>query len=187
MADDEIHERGDRASGAAPTRSSVRAERARDRASVRALHRRAFGTEAEANLVDALREKARPLVSLVAQERGRVVGHILFSPVTLGGPAEPRIMGLAPMAVAPERQRRGIGSALVRAGLEACRALGCDAVVVLGHPSYYPRFGFSPAARFGLGCEYEAPPEAFQLLELRPGALRGAAGTVRYHAAFRDL
>ena len=148
----------------------------------------AFETPAEANLVDALREQAQPLVSLVAEDNGAVVGHIMFSPVSLSGhPAPLPIMGLAPMAVAPEHQRKGIGSALVRAGLEQCKQLGFGAVVVLGHPSYYPRFGFSSSAFFGRGCEYEVPEEAFMVVELQAGFLRGASGKVMYHAAFSNV
>jgi putative acetyltransferase len=165
----------------------VRAEQQRDRDSIRAVNTSAFETTAEANLVDALREQAHPAVSLVAEDGGGIVGHIMFSPVSLGGHPELRVMGLAPMAVAPAHQRRGIGSALVRAGLERCRQLGFGAVVVLGHPSYYPRFGFQPSARFGIGCEYEAPEEAFMLVELRPGYMQGVTGTVQFHAAFKDV
>jgi len=169
-------------------RVRIRAEEERDRAAVHALNAAAFETRAEADLVDALREKAEPFLSLVAEEEGddgaEIVGHILFTPVTVAGHSEVKILGLAPMAVAPERQRRGIGSALVQAGLDRCRRRGFDAVVVLGHPDYYPRFGFVPATRFGLGCEWDVPEEAFLALELRAGALRGVAGTVRYHPAF---
>ncbi len=165
----------------------VRNEAETDHAAVHALNVAAFGSPAEAELVDALRQQVRPLISLVAEENGVVVGHILFSPLVLPGHPELRLMGLAPMAVAPERQRRGIGSALVRAGLEQCRRLGCGAVIVLGHPGYYPRFGFTPAARFGIACEYQAPAEAFMLIELEPGHLRGARGTVRYPAAFASV
>lgn len=163
----------------------VRAEEPQDRPSVRAVHASAFETMADADLVDALRERASPIVSLVADVAGEVAGRIMFSPVSLDRHPELRVMGLGPMAVAPAHQRKGIGSALVRAGLERCGQLGCGAVVVLGHPSYYPRFGFRPAARFGIGSEYEAP-EAFMLVELRPGCLAGVTGTVRYHAAFKD-
>jgi putative acetyltransferase len=163
----------------------IRQEQAGDGPGIRAVNRAAFETGAEADLVDALRAAARPFLSLVAVERGTIVGHILFSPATLADRPDLVLMGLAPMAVVPDRQRRGIGSALVGAGLERCQALGCQAVVVLGHPSYYPRFGFVPASRFGLRCEYDAPDEAFMALELRPGSLDGARGTIRYHAAFR--
>ena len=145
----------------------------------------AFESAAEADLVAALRQQARPLVSLVAQEGDEIVGHILFSPVSLGEHAGLSLMGLAPMAVAPAQQLKGVGSALVRAGLESCRALGTGAAVVLGHPGYYPRFGFQPSVRFGIASEYDVPPETFMVLELRPGYLSGAAETVKFHAAFR--
>ena len=158
-----------------------------DRAGLRVVNVAAFPTPAEAHLVDALRAQARPLVSLVAEEDRAIVGHILFSPVPLPGHPALVLMGLAPMAVTPARQRAGIGSALVRAGLEACRRLAADAVVLLGHPEYYPRFGFTPGVRSGIGCEYDVPAEAFMVLELRPGALRGASGKVRYHGAFASL
>ena len=165
----------------------TRAEGEEDRVAVRAVNESAFETLAEAALVDALRDQARPNISLVAEEAGAVVGHIMFSPVVLPEHAELAMMGLAPMAVSPEHQRQGIGSALVRAGLEECRGLGCGAVVVLGHPEYYPRFGFTPAVRFGVGCEYEVPDEVFMLVELRRGYLGKACGKVRYHAAFGNL
>jgi putative acetyltransferase len=164
----------------------VRAEQQRDRDSVRAVNTLAFETKAEANLVDALREQAHPVVSLVSEEEGEIVGHIMFSPVSLDGHPELLVMGLAPMAVVPARQHKGIGSALVRAGLDRCRQLGFGAVVVLGHPTYYPRFGFLPTARFGIGCDYEAPEEAFLLLELQPGYMHGVTGTVHFHAVFKD-
>jgi putative acetyltransferase len=165
----------------------VRAEQEEDRAAVHAVNVSAFGTPLEANLVDALRDQAEPIVSLVAEDNGVIVGHILFSPVSLPGHPALKLAGLAPMAVAPEHQRKGIGSALVRAGLADCRRLGFGAVVVLGHPGYYPRFGFSPSARFGIACEYEVPEDAFMVVELESGFLRHASGTVRYHAAFGDV
>jgi putative acetyltransferase len=165
----------------------IRAEQPGDRIAVSAVNVSAFETPAEANLVDALREHAHPVVSLVAEDHGAVVGHIMFSPVSLDGHPALRIMGLAPMAVAPEHQRKGIGSALVRAGLEQCRQLGFGAVVVLGHPAYYPRFGFVPSALFGIGCEYDVPEDVFMVVELQAGVLRGATGKVEYHAVFRDV
>ena len=96
-----------------------------------------------------------------------------------------RAMALAPMAVVPERQRAGIGSELVRDGLARCRLRGVEAVFVVGHPAYYPRFGFSRASDFGITCEFEVPDEAFMALELAPGSLRGRTGQVFYHEAFR--
>jgi len=165
----------------------VRIECEGDQDGIRAVNVAAFGTSAEAALVDALREQARPVVSLVAEEASGIVGHIMFSPVSLAGHPDRRIMGLAPMAIAPAHQRQGIGSALVRAGLERCRYFGFGAVIVLGHPSYYPRFGFQPAARFGISCEYSAPEDAFMLIELVPGHMRGAVGAVRFHPAFKAV
>jgi putative acetyltransferase len=165
----------------------IREEEITDKPGVRLVNEAAFATKAEAYLVDTLREQVRPIVSLVAEEQGAIVGHILFSPVTLGDYPELKIMGLAPMAVMPEYQNRGIGSALVRAGLEACERLGFGAVVVLGHPQYYPRFGFQPATGFGIGCEYEVPEEVFMVKELHEGYLRGATGIVRFHEAFSGV
>ena len=162
----------------------VRPEHPSDRDAVRRVHATAFTTPEEADLVDALRADAEPLVSLVAEEAGDVVGHVMFSPVTLPDHPELRLMGLAPLAVVPALQRTGVGAALTRAGLERCREIGAGAVVVLGHPAYYPRFGFVPADAFGVGCQFEAPAEAWMLLELEPGYVRGAGGTARWHTAF---
>lgn len=165
----------------------IRIEEEKDWAAVYALNAAAFETSVEANLVDSLRQQARPVVSLVAENNHVVVGHIMFSPVSLTGHPEVKIMGLAPMAVAPNHQRKGIGSALVRAGLERCKQLGFGAVVVLGHPDYYPRFGFSPSSRFGIGCQYEVPEEVFMVLELQSDYLRGVSGTIKYHEAFSSV
>jgi putative acetyltransferase len=166
----------------------VRRELPGDVPGVRAVNLAAFETAAEATLVDALRAQAAPIVSLVALEPdGHVAGHILFSPATVANHPSLRVMGLAPMAVLPHRQRQGIGSMLVRAGIEECRQLGIHALIVLGHATYYPRFGFMPASHFQLTSEYDAPDDVFMALELDPGALRAASGTVRYHAAFANL
>jgi putative acetyltransferase len=165
----------------------IRAEEQRDWAAVWAVNAAAFETSAEADLVAALREQARPVVSLVAEDGAAIVGHILFSPVSLPGHSDLKIMGLAPMAVVPDQQRKGVGSALVRMGLEECKRLGFGAVVVLGHPGYYPRFGFLPAVRFGIGCQYDVADEVFMLVELHAGYLRGASGKVEYHEAFNNV
>ncbi|HEX6186161.1 MAG TPA: N-acetyltransferase [Pyrinomonadaceae bacterium] len=167
---------------------TVRAETPEDYAAVRRVNELAFESAGEADLVDALRAGAAPCVSLVAEEEGRVVGHILFSPVTVesaGG--DWGAMGLAPMAVLPERQGQGVGSALVREGLKECARLGHEVVFVLGHENYYPRFGFRTAAREGVGCEFPAPEENFMVVELRPGALGGRTGLVRYAPEFRNV
>ena len=146
-----------------------------------------FPTEAEAKLVESLRESADPHVSLVALEEQDVVGHIMFTPVSLESYDELRLMGLAPMAVAPSHQRCGIGMQLVKAGLERCRELDIGAVVVLGHPGYSPRFGFRPASQWGIRSEYDVPDDTFMMLELSPGYLQGYQGTIRYNAAFAEV
>jgi putative acetyltransferase len=162
----------------------IRAERAEDIVRVRDVNLRAFDTPLEAKLVDALRRDADPIISLVAVDGRALVGHILFSPVTVLLQPDLRVMGLAPMAVTPERQRQGIGSALVREGLAACERLGAAAVVVVGHAHYYPRFGFVPASSYGLASEYDVPADVFMAREIMPGALGRVSGTVRYHPLF---
>jgi putative acetyltransferase len=165
--------------------SEIRPETPEDRDGVWHANQAAFGRDDEANLVDRLREQAPGYIGLVAVEDGAIVGHIAFTPVTLAPPRiDADVSGLAPMAVLPEHQRAGVGTALVLAGLAACRAEGVGAVVVLGHPGYYPHFGFAPGAERGITSTYEAPPEAFMVLELTPGALDGVQGVVHYHAAF---
>ena len=165
----------------------IRARTADDDNAVWQLNRAVFPTAAEAGLVERLNAEADPLVSLIAEDGGSLVGHILFSPVSLAADTGLFAMGLGPMAVLPERQRQGIGSALLEAGLDACRELGCRAVFVLGHADYYPRFGFVPASRYGIESQYEVPDEVFMALELEPGALAGKAGNMRYHPAFDAL
>lgn len=165
----------------------IRPETSEDRDTVFAINASAFETPAEARLVDALRDQASPHISLVAEVEGEVVGHIMFSPVTLSGHPELKAIGLAPMSVTPSRQRTGIGSALVRAGLEECKALGFTAVVVLGHPNYYPRFGFVPSTRFGIDSEYDVPEEVFMAMEFQPDALKDMSGRISYHPAFGEL
>lgn len=165
----------------------IRPEQPGDFAAVRAVHSAAFDRPAEADLVAALRAQAGPIISLVADADGSIAGHICFSRVTLSGHAGLAIMGLAPMAVLPAAQRRGIGSALVRGGLDRCTQHGCCAVVVLGHPEYYPRFGFVPASGFGIRSEYDVPDAAFMVRELEAGVLDGRPGTIRYHAAFASV
>jgi len=166
---------------------AVRHERTGDAARVFEIQERAFGRAAEAVLVDALRERARPVISFVAESRGQIVGHVLFSPVTVGQGAGARAaMGLAPLAVDPVHQGLGVGSALARAGLEACRSAGHLVVVVLGSPAYYGRFGFEPATLHGLSYPGPADP-AFQVVSLEPGALAGFAGVAHYHPAFDEI
>jgi putative acetyltransferase len=162
----------------------VRPETDADRAAIRAVNEAAFDSPAEADIVDALRAKGVELVSLVAERDGAVLGHILFSTVSLVGHGGLKLMGLGPMAVLPLEQRNGIGSALVGEGLRRCKQLGAQAVVVVGHPRYYPRFGFAAAGRYGIRCEYDVPDDVFMVAELERGALRGASGVIRYDEVF---
>ncbi len=146
---------------------------------VQALVVAAFADEAEGVLVSALRGEP-DTISLVA-ERDGVVGHILFSACEVEGtPA----MALAPVAVLPNQQQLGIGKALCRAGIQACRARGHKLIIVLGHPDYYPKFGFIPAQPLGIMSPWTVGDAYCMVLELVPGALQGVSGTVSYHAAF---
>ena len=162
----------------------IRSEELRDGAAVHEVNRLSFGREAEAALVDALRASGAIICSLVAEVDGQIVGHVLFSPAILvDGPRQTEVAGLGPVAVRPERQRRGIGNALIRAGLGICREQGYELAIVLGHPAYYPRFGFRPAAPLGIRWEHGAE-EAFMVRELQPGALAGRRGIIRYRPEF---
>lgn len=167
---------------------AIREERPADGPAVRHVVEAAFGRPAEADLVEKLRANGKVTLALVAEEHGQIVGHILFSPVTIEANAELiQVAGLAPLAVLPESQRSGVGSLLVRAGLAQCQAAGFDAAIVLGHPEYYPRFGFVPASRFGLHSEYAVRDEVFMALELRPGTLSGCSGLAKYQAEFNEV
>ena len=166
---------------------NIRPEESEDRKGIRHVNIKAFETDAEANIIDALRESGIPLISLVAEENGEIVGHILFSSVTLdGSKSNISIAGLAPMAVLPDWQNKGVGSKLVEEGLKQCKQSGYAAVVVLGHPGYYPRFGFVPSVNYGIISEYDVPNEVFMIKEIQDGALDGCSGTVRYHNAITD-
>jgi putative acetyltransferase len=167
---------------------TIRAEQNADVQTIRRINNEAFGQEDESRLIDAIRasEGFVPELSLIAELSGKPVGHILFSLIhieTESGsiPA----LSLAPMAVLPEDQRKGIGSALVRRGLDECRRSGGKIVIVLGHAEYYPRFGFVPARTSGIECPWpDVPDEAWMVLELTAGALHGVRGVARYSAAF---
>jgi putative acetyltransferase len=166
--------------------ATIRPERPADAVEVRAVLTAAFPTDAEARLVERLRLRD-PYLALVAESNGVVIGYVGFSAVALTEPDHPhRGVGLAPVAVRPDHQRHGIGVALVNAGLDACRRAGWPFAVVLGHPAYYPRFGFRPAAEFGLRNEYGAGDE-FMAVELAPGSLPPAGGLVKFGPDFAEL
>lgn len=175
--------------------TTVRPETATDYPATYEINRLAFGGEGESRLVEALRKspRFRPQLSLVALKDQEIVGHILFSPAVIEGIVETGkeagkndvpVLVLGPMAVLPEYQRQGTGSQLVRHGLEECRRLGFRIVILVGHPGFYPRFGFMPARAKGLECIYKVSNEAFMVAELVPGALKDVRGMVRYPVEF---
>ena len=133
--------------------------------------------------MDRLRQNGSVLLSLVAVVDGRVAGHILYTPVSVGD-RQVHAAGLAPMAVHPEFQKAGIGSMLVAEGTNRLRAAGCPLIVVLGHPGYYPRFGFVPASRCRLQCEWDVPDDVFMALPLDVSRVRNMTGIVRYSSEF---
>jgi len=165
---------------------AVREEEERDRDGVRSVLIAAFGGNLEADLVDRLRETCTDHVSLVADDGGAVVGHILFTPAKLESRGRTVTgWGLAPMAVRPEFQRRKIGTLLVEAGLSVLRVGQGAFVAVLGHPLYYPRFGFQPEGLWKLRSEWDVPDEAFMILPLNREVLGGVEGVVRYRPEFQ--
>ena len=167
---------------------NIRTEKATDVDKIWNINAEAFETEAETNLVNALRDSGVSYISLVAEKDNELVGHILFTPVELvGDDTDLKLMGLAPMSVVPKVQNRGIGSVLVEAGIEQCVSKGFDAIVVLGHPEYYPKFGFVPSVKYDIKSEYEVPDEAFMVLELTKGSLQGKQGIIKYHEAFGSV
>lgn len=166
---------------------TIRKETLGDRLALRYINKQAFGGDVEPDLIDKLRARGAFTLSLVAVQENALSGHILFTPVTIESEsAVVTAVALGPMSVLPEYQRQDTGSQLVRAGLEELRQAGHEIVVVLGHPDYYPRFGFSPTSKYGIKCEFEVPDEVFMALELREGALAGVSGTVKYQPEFSE-
>jgi putative acetyltransferase len=165
---------------------NIRRERPGEEQAIYAVNYRAFGQNAEPKIVDALRATCPERISIVAEQDGRVVGHILFSPARIEGDgAAADGMGLGPMAVLPEHQGKGIGSTLVRTGLEETRKAGALFVVVVGHPWFYPKFGFERASRYGIRSEYDqVPDEAFLIVVFDPVKFRGVRGVAKERPEF---
>ena len=166
----------------------IREEQPSDIQEIRDVNVQAFGQPQAAELVDKLRSQCGDLLSLIASIEDTVVGHILFSPVSIQSNEQTvEGMGLGPMAVTTEYQRQGVGAELIRAGVERLKGKRCPFVVVLGHPEYYPRFGFEPASRLGIQSEWKVPDEAFMIRVLDKSRMQGIAGTTQYRPEFSEV
>lgn len=166
----------------------IRKESKEDFNAVRQINDLAFGTPEEGRIVDKLRKSCGDTLSLVAVMNNKIVGHIFFSPVTIDTADNPiKGMGLAPMAVHPDFQNQGIGSMLVKEGLRRIGMTDCPFIIVLGHVEYYPRFGFAPASKYGLKCQWEGvPDEAFMVLILSKTVMAGVSGVAKYRSEFDE-
>lgn len=162
----------------------IREERPSDATCIRDVNSRAFEQDQEGKIVDALRSNGAALLSLVATLDGQVVGHVMYSPLSIGGVTG---AALGPMAVLPEYQRQGIGSKLVMAGSQKLENAGCPFVIVVGHAGYYSRFGFKPASRRGITCEWEVPDDVFMLLILDEPTMRDVSGLAKYRHEFSGV
>ncbi len=159
----------------------IREERFEDIAAIRDVNKHAFGQDQEGNIVDALRSNGAALLSLVATVNGHVVGHIVYSPISVG-----TVTGaaLGPMAVLPEHQRQGVGCKLVETGNRRVSDMGYPFIILVGHPHYYPRFGFGPASAHGITCEWDVPDDAFMLLVLDRAKTQRVSGLAKYRREF---
>jgi len=166
-------------------RIEIREEQPSDIQAIREVNRRAFGQDQEGNIVDALRTNRAALLSLVAMLNDQIVGHIMYSPLLIGGSVEAAALG--PMAVLPEHQRQGIGSQLVDAGNRKLKEAGCPLIIVVGHADFYARFGFASASAHGITCEWDVPDDAFMLLVLDQAKAKGVSGFATYRHEFSTI
>ena len=162
----------------------IREEHSGDVSAIRDLNKHAFGQDQEGNIVDALRSNGAVLLSLVATLNGHVVGHIMYSPLSV---SEVDGAALGPMAVLPEHQRQGLGSKLVEAGNRRLKESGCPFIIVVGHANFYPRFGFKPASTCGITCEWEMPDDVFMVLALDHARMAGISGLAKYRPEFSTV
>jgi putative acetyltransferase len=167
--------------------SIIRKEQPQDVPEIRRVNIRAFGRKQEASVVDKLRENCDSILSLVALTGGKIVGHILFSPAVIEGQHGKLVgLGLAPLAVLPEYQRKGIGTELMQTAIARIKEGGCPYIIVIGHPEYYTRFGFERASQFGIRSEWEVPDEPFMILMLDRKAMNGITGVARYRQEWAE-
>jgi len=179
--------RDDKLASSGASMASVREELPEDVNAIRLVNTQAFGRTEETDVIDKLRQDCSDLLSLVAVRQNEVVGRILFSPAVVESEdGTTRGMGLAPMAVRPDSQRQGIGSELIRAGVAALKQRRCPFIIVLGHPEYYPRFGFEPASRYGIRSEWQVRDEAFMILILDESLAHKISGVAKYRPEFAE-
>jgi putative acetyltransferase len=166
----------------------IRKEKPENVMAIHALNEQAFAAPEEANIVDKLRDSCEGLLSLVAIEMDRIVGHILISPATIEGKhGVLKGMGLAPLAVLPEMQRQGIGTQLVKRGIEYLKRTECPFIIVLGHPEYYSRFGFETASQYQIKSQWEGvPDEAFMILWFDKSKMNHVSGVGKYKDEFTE-
>lgn len=167
----------------------IRQEDPEDQAAISRVHREAFGRDAEARIVDRLRNTPHwiPRLSLVAAFGKRIIGHLLLSRVELQEAVRPTsLLALGPVGVLPEWQNNRVGTELISCALGSSCSSEWDGIVVLGHANFYPRFGFEPASRFGLKCPFEVPDANYMARELRGGGLANTGGIVVYPAAWME-
>src|SRR4030042_1769787 len=168
-----------------PKEMMIRKEASTDIQDIRRLNDLVFAGLVEGIIVDSIRDRCREALSLVAVHRDQIVGHIFFSPVAISGMNGIEAMGLGPMAVFPEYQRKGIGKALITRGIQELQKVGCAMVVVLGHAEYYPKFGFIPASRYNLKCQWEGIPDNVFMVKFLKSEKKGRlTGIVRYRKEF---
>ena len=167
----------------------IRKEEEKNYRNIYEVNKLAFGQENESKLVEKIRggNNFIPELSLVAEIKGRTIGHILFSKIKIIGSSIFETLALAPMAVIPEFQRMGIGSELIKKGMEKAKEHGFNSIIVLGHKDYYPKFGLKKASKWNIKCSFEVPDEVFMAIELTEGALKDKAGTVKYPDEFIDV
>ncbi len=166
----------------------LREEEPQDIDAIFEINKMAFDSGAEASLVNNLRGSKSLFLSLVAIVDGQVVGHIAFSPMKISGFEQLNLIGLAPMAVHANLQKQGVGSKLIRESLSRLKDLSIDAVFLLGHKEYYPKFGFVPSvSNFGIRSKYEVPDDAFMAIELKPSVLKNVEGLIEYSKEFDEL
>ena len=164
----------------------IRKETKKDYKIIYEVNKKAFNQNDESELIKRIRSSNHfiPELSLVAEENGEVIGHILFSKIKIIGERVYESLSLAPMSVLPKFQKQGVGGKLVKEGLKKARNLGFNSVIVLGHKEYYPRFGFKRASKWNIKCPFEVPDDAFMAIELKEGALENKSGTVQYPKEF---